>query len=88
MTAIVDDILIYGRTREEHDRNLRSVLDRAREKGIHFNPEKCTIGVNEVPFFGNIITDKGLKADPSKIEAILKLEVPDSPRNLKGFLAW
>ena len=28
MTAIVDDILIYGRTREEHDRNLRSVLIR------------------------------------------------------------
>ena len=43
MTAIVD-IFIYGRTREEHDRNLRSVLERAREKGIRFNPEKCTIG--------------------------------------------
>ena len=47
VTAIVDDNLIYGRTREEHDRNLRSVLDRAREKGIRFNPEKCTIGVNK-----------------------------------------
>ena len=66
MTATVDDILIYGRTHEEHDRNLRSVLDRAREKGIRFNSEKCTIGVNEVHFFGNIITDKGLKVDPSK----------------------
>ena len=86
VTAIVDDILIYGRTREEHDRNLRSVLDRAREKGIRFNPEKCTIGVNEVPFFGSIITDKGLKADPSKIEAILKLEVPDSREKLERFL--
>ena len=86
VTAIVDDILIYGRTCEEHDCNLRSVLDRAREKGIRFNPEKCTIGVNEVPFFGNIITDKGLKADPSKIEAILKLEVPDSREKLERFL--
>ena len=86
VTAIVDDILIYGRTREELDRNLRSVLDRAREKGIRFNPEKCTIGVNEVPFFGNIITDKGLKADPSKIEAILKPEVPDSREKLERFL--
>ena len=66
VTAIVDDILIYGRTRQEHDRNLWSVLDRAREKGIRFNSEKCTIGVNEVHFFGNIITDKGLKVDPSK----------------------
>ena len=58
MTDIVDEILIYGRTRKEHDRNLRSVLDRAREKGVRFDPEKSIIGVNEVPFFGNIITDK------------------------------
>ena len=78
VTAIVDDILIYGRT--------RSVLDKAREKGIRFNPEKCTKGVNEVPFFGNIITDKGLKADLSKIEAILKLKVPDSREKLERFL--
>ena len=45
-----------------------------------------SVGVNEVPFFGNIITDKGLKADPSKIEAILKLEVPDSRKKLERFL--
>ena len=46
VTAIVDDIVIYGRTREEHDRNLRSALDRVREKGIRSNPEKCTICVS------------------------------------------
>ena len=50
------------------------------------NPEKCTIGVNEIHFFGNINTVKGLKADPSKIEAILKLEVPDSRAKLERFL--
>ena len=43
IAAIVDDILIYGRTRDEHDRNLRIVLDRAREKGIRFNPDKMKI---------------------------------------------
>ena len=86
MTAIVDDILIYGRTREEHDRNLRSVLDRAREKRIRFDPEKRTIGVNQVLFFGHILSDKGLIADPSKIEESLKLEVPNSRNKLERFL--
>ena len=46
----------------------------------------CTIGENEVPFFAHIITDRGRKADPSKIEAILKLEVPDSRPKLERFL--
>ena len=51
-----------------------------------FVSTKKSVGVNEVPFFGNIITDKGLKADPSKIETILKLEVPDSRKKLERFL--
>jgi hypothetical protein len=48
-------------------------LLRAREQGIKFNAQKCSIGVKSVPFFGHVITDTGLKADPKKIEAITKL---------------
>ena len=50
VAAIVDDILIYGRTRDENDQNLRKVLDRAGEKGIRFNPDKMKIRVKELPF--------------------------------------
>ena len=84
--AIVDDTLVYGQTRTEHDQNLRNALNRAREKGICFNPDKCTIGVTEVSFFGHIISSTGLKPDPSKIEAILQLPVPDSREKLQTFL--
>ena len=86
VAAIVDDILIYGRTRDEHDRNLRKVLDRAREKGIRFNPDKMKIGVKELPFFGHLVTDEGLKIDESKLQAILKLDVPDDRQKLERFL--
>ena len=85
VAAIVDDILIYGGTRDEHDRNLRKVLDRAREKGIHFNPDKMEIGVKELPFFGHLVTDEGLKIDESKLQAILKLDVPDDRQKLERF---
>ncbi|MCG8076812.1 MAG: DDE-type integrase/transposase/recombinase, partial [Candidatus Thiodiazotropha taylori] len=84
--AIVDDILCYGRSTQEHDENLRKLLERAGEKGVRFNPEKCTIGVHEVPFFGHVISDQGLKADPSKIEAIVNLEPPDSKEKLETLL--
>ena len=86
VAAIVDDILIYGRTRDEHDRNLRKVLDTAREKGIRFNPDKIKIGVKELPFFGHLVTDEGLKIDESKLQAILKLDVPDDRQKLERFL--
>ena len=86
VAAIVDDILIYGRTRDEHDRNLRKVLDRAREKGIRFNPDKMKIGVKELPFIGHLVTDEGLKIDESKLQAILKHDVPDDRQKLERFL--
>lgn len=37
VTTLVDDILVYGKTREEHDANLRNVLTRSREKGVKLN---------------------------------------------------
>ena len=27
MVALVDDILVYGKSREEHDKNLKAVLE-------------------------------------------------------------
>ncbi|XP_060598220.1 uncharacterized protein K02A2.6-like [Ruditapes philippinarum] len=86
LTAIVDDILIYGKTREEHDANLRNALERAHSKRVKFNPDKCIIGVNEVPFFGHLITSTGLKPDPSKIEAIMNLKIPENRQQLENVL--
>lgn len=43
VAAIVEDILVYGRTKQEHDRNLRAMLERTRERGVRLNPEKSTI---------------------------------------------
>ena len=86
LTAIVDDILIFGCTLKEHDTKLWNVLDRARNMGICFNPDKMTISVKEVPFFGHVITDNGLQTDSSKVDAIMKLDIPDTREKLERFL--
>ena len=44
--------------------------------GIKFNIEKCRFSVGEIPFLGHVVTADGLKPDPSKVEAILKMERP------------
>ena len=67
VTAIVDDILVFGKTRAEHDQNLRKVLTRAHERGIKLNADKLKIGVTEVRYFGNILTQNGLKINETTI---------------------
>ncbi|XP_060554235.1 uncharacterized protein K02A2.6-like [Ruditapes philippinarum] len=49
--VIVDDILVNGSTREEHDINLRNLLDRCSLKGIRLNEDKLAVCVSEVKYF-------------------------------------
>ena len=39
---IADDIIVYGKTREDHDANLEKCLQRLSDKGLRLNQSKCT----------------------------------------------
>ncbi|KAL0161181.1 hypothetical protein M9458_044906, partial [Cirrhinus mrigala] len=66
VAAIVDDILVYGRDKEEHDTNLRAMLQRTRERGLKLNPDKCRVGIQEVSYFGHRLSGEGISPDPQK----------------------
>jgi hypothetical protein len=86
VTGIADDIVISGKTRDEHDKNLKAVTDRAQETGVRFNPDKCQIARTELSFFGHTISATGLKPDPRKIEAIRNMDPSTSLPDLQTFL--
>lgn len=86
VVTIMDDILVYGSTRSEHDKNLRQVLNRSRERGIRLNEEKLEVGVTEVRYFGHLLTSSGLKPDPAKVSAIHDMKPPQNQAELETFL--
>ena len=86
MVSIADDIIIYGKSRQEHDQRLHELLIRAKENGIKFNKDKLEVGVTEVKYFGHLLTDNGLKPDPDKIEAIQSMKLPIVKTELETFL--
>ena len=61
---MADDILVYGCTKEEHDRNLRLVLNRLKEHGATLNKDKRTFEKRSVKFYGHIFSDSGVTTDP------------------------
>ncbi|KAK2725576.1 hypothetical protein QYM36_000169 [Artemia franciscana] len=83
---LVDDILVYGKNREEHDQRLSAILRRARKKGIRFNSEKCEFSKDKVKYFGHIISRDGIKPDPEKIRAIQDMPSPQSKEELQTLL--
>lgn len=82
VVTIVDDILVHGRTRAEHDKNLKAVLDRALQRGLCFNEDKLEVGVSEVQYFGHLLTSEGLKPDPEKVTAIKNMPPPTNKPEL------
>lgn len=88
IVAIVDDILVFGHTQEEHDNNLRAILERAREKGVKLNEDKLEVGVFKLEYFDHIVTSEGLKPDPAKVTAVQDMQPLLIKQSLKPSLIW
>ncbi|CAI5681852.1 unnamed protein product [Oreochromis niloticus] len=86
VAAIVDDVLVFGATKQEHDDNLRAMLQRSRERGVKLNPDKCTICVKEVSYFGHTLSHEGLKPDPQKVKAVQDMAPPQNRAELETVL--
>lgn len=86
LVTLVDGVLVTGTTKEEHDRNLKAALDRATEKGPRLNPEKLEIGVQEVDYFGHIISSEGIKPDPQKVKANESMKTPADRKELETIM--
>ena len=76
VTGIADDMIIYGKTNKEHDKNLLNFLEVCQKNNLMLNPDKMQFRLLKVSFFGHTWSDEGLRADPKKIEVVKKMEVP------------
>ena len=76
VTGIADDMIIYGKTDHEHDGNLLNFLEVCRKNNLTLNPDKMQFRLPRVSFFGHTWSVKGLSADPKKIDAVERMELP------------
>jgi hypothetical protein len=81
----VDDIIVKSTKQENHIADLQETFANFRQAGLKLNPEKCVFGVKKGKFFGCLEkcvfgVTKGIEANPSKIEAILRMEPPNSKK--------
>ena len=86
VVCLMDDVLVHGKTLEEHNDRLHRVLSWLEESGMTLNKDKCTFSSTEVKFLGQILSDKGIRSDPDKITAIQKIPEPTNVPELRRFL--
>ena len=81
-----DDIIVYGRTQDDHDKALRATLQRLNDVGARLNKEKCVFSTDQLVFFGHVFSKSGIKADPEKIKTIIEAPTPKNVPEIRSFL--
>ncbi|KAL2236614.1 UNVERIFIED_CONTAM: Retrovirus-related Pol polyprotein from transposon [Sesamum indicum] len=83
MEVYVDDMLVKSQQPDEHLEHLKVAFAIMREHGMKLNPSKCTFGVGGGKFLGYMVSERGIEANPEKIEAILNLKSPTSIKEVQ-----
>ncbi|KAG5891946.1 hypothetical protein JTB14_002222 [Gonioctena quinquepunctata] len=82
----LDDIIVVGRSFEDHVKNLEEVFLRLRNSGLKLSPKKCHLFQKEVRYLGHVVSEEGVAVDDQKIKAVKDWPIPKDIHQLRSFL--
>src|SRR6266576_1190452 len=81
----LDDILIYSKTKEEHLKHLRTILETLKKHKLHAKDTKCELIKQCVKYTGYFIFEKGITVVPRKINTIRDWSAPTNVSEVRSF---
>ncbi|KAK3574608.1 hypothetical protein QTP86_011520 [Hemibagrus guttatus] len=84
----LNDLIVFGRTLEEHEERLMKVLDRLEEWGLKVSIDKCQFCQPQVKYVGHIVSAMGVALDPEKVAAVNQWKEPTDLKSLRSFLGF
>ena len=82
----MDDLLVFGSNKAEHNSQLLAVLKRIEAAGVTLNITKCEFNKTANTFLGHKVDHNGIQADPEKMQAIRDMRAPTTVPELRHFL--
>jgi hypothetical protein len=80
VVVFIDDILVFPKTQEEHEKHLRLVLEKLRSNKLYAKFSKCEFWLTKVAFLGHV------SVDPGKVKDVLNWMPPTTALEIKSFL--
>jgi hypothetical protein len=86
LKLFVDDLNVHSESWEDHLRHLEAVLSKLREVNLKLNPGKCCFVARSITFLGHVVSERGAKPDPGKIDAVVHFPEPRTVIDVRSFL--
>ena len=86
VVCMMDDILVFGSTQEEHYIHIRRVLEQLQDAGMTLNTDKCCFAQTFLRFLGHVIDSNGIQPDPAKLKAIEEVQTPTNVGEVRRYL--
>jgi hypothetical protein len=86
VVVFIDDILIFSKMEEKHEKHLRMVLEKLRSNQLYAKFSKCEFCLTEVTFLGHVISAGRVSVDPSKVKDVLNWMPPMNASEIQSFL--
>ena len=86
VVVFIDDILVYSKSREEHERHLSIVLQTLRDKQLYAKLKKCEFWLDKVSFLGHVVTKDDISVDLGKVDPVSNWRRPNTVTEIRSFL--
>lgn len=83
-----DDLIVFGRNHETHNKNLLDVFERLRKMNLKLNPHKCDFMKTQLLYLGHVVSASGVLPDPNKVAVLQNYPVPRNADEVRRFVAF
>lgn len=84
----LDDLIVFGRNLNGHNKNLHDVFERLQKVNLKLNPAKCTFLKKQILYLGHLISNQGILPDPDKVNTVKNYPCPQNADEVKRFVAF
>ena len=83
MEVYVDDILVKSKEELAHLDDLKETFVTLKQYQMKLNPSKCVFGVGLGKFLGFVVSQRGIEANPEKVQAIINMASPKTVKEVQ-----